>query len=253
MGLERMTGPGQRPWRGRLSDRERWLGLGFFLALVLVYPAVIYAVERAMTGQGEPPLTHAQVNAVGYTVFLLILLAVFWGFLRHSWDILRENFRPSAFAFGAGFFAALALVCLAGCIPVPEGNPAILDYKIQFSMAPGATLAVVALLRPAVEEILYRGFLFGTLRRQSRLAAYAVSAGVFALAAVWQYVFPIGGPAMPVYLRMLLQYLPLGLALSWAYDISGSVLTPILLRAVLQAVFLLLAVMAPGEVLPMGI
>lgn len=214
------------------------MGWVFFAFYLFALPLLVGGVVRILNERWELLLTPAQSNAVYYTVILLLLVAVFWDFLRHAVDILLDNLGPSLFALAAGLAGGLALTALAGAIPLPTDNPVIADYKEQFLLSPGSTVAVTVLLRPAAEEILYRGLFFGALRDRSRGLAYALSAGVFALACVWQYVFPTGGAA---YLLLAVQYLPLGLIQCWCYDVSGSVLTPMALRMALSGAFLALA------------
>lgn len=238
------------PWRPQLTRQERRVGLVFFALYLTAFPLLVGGVVRALDERLELLLTSVQSNAIYYTLVLLMLVAVFWDFLRNAAVILRENLRPSLLAFGAGFFAALALTCLLGLIPLPVKNPAIENYKAQLYAAPAATWAVAGLLRPVVEEILYRGLLFGALRRESRGWAYAASAGLFALSAVWQHALFSGNPA---YLLLLIQYLPLALTLCWSYDVSGSVYVPMALRVAVQTMFLIFAAMTPGAPVPMGL
>lgn len=240
----------RRAWRPQLTRQERRVGMVFFALYLTAFPLLMGGVVRVLDERLELLLTSVQSNAVYYTLILLVLVAVFWDFLRHAAVIFRENLRSSLFAFGAGFFAALGLTCLLGLIPLPVDNPEILNYKSQFLAAPAATWAVAGLLKPAVEEILYRGLLFGTVRRESRAWAYTLSAGLFALSAVWQHALFSGTPA---YLLLLIQYLPLGLTLCWSYDISGSVYVPMALRMAAQTMFLIFAAVSPGEVPPMGL
>lgn len=240
MGLGRQER--EKGWRPQLTAWEKRVGWCFFALYIFVLPFVVGGVVRLLDERLELAYTPAKSNAVYYTVVLLLLIAVFWDFLRHAGTILRENFRASLFVFGAGLLAGLAGTCLAGCIPVGVVNPAIEDYQGEHYMAAGATWAVVVLLRPAVEEILYRGLVFGALRKRNRVLAYAVSAGLFALASVWQYALGVEGA--PGHLLLVLQYLPLGLVECWVYDVSGSVYTPMLLRMCLQAAFLIFALAA---------
>lgn len=239
----------QRPWRPQLTQWESRVGMVFFVLYLTVFPLLVGGVVRVLDERMELLLTSAQTNAIYYTLILLALVAVFWEFLRHAATILKGNLLASLFAFGAGFFVALGVTCLSGLIPLPVANLEIGNYKAQFFMAPAATWAVAGLLKPAVEEILYRGLLFGTVRRESRMWAYVLSAGLFALSNLWQHALFSGNPA---YLLLMIQYLPLGLVLCWSYDISGSVYTPMALRVALQTMFLIFAAMAPGEVPPMG-
>ena len=231
-------------WRPQLTARERWLGLVFFAFYLLVFPFLVGFVGQML----EERVSILQRNTAYYTLVLLLLVAVFWDFLRHAITILKDNLRPSLFAFGAGFFAALVLTCLAGLIPLPVANPEIETYKLYLFAAPAATWAVAGFLKPVVDEILYRGLLFGTLRKENRVWAYVLSAGLFALSAVWQHA--LGNPAC---ILLLIQYLPLGLVLCWSYDVSGSVFVPMGIRVAAQTLFLIFAAATPGEVLPMGI
>ncbi len=232
-----------RNWRPQLTRWEKRVGWAFFALYIFVFPFLVGGVVRILDEHLELALTPVQSNVVYYTVILLLLIAVFWDFLRHAAVILRENLRASFFVFGMGLLAGLAGTCLVGAIPLPAPNPVLADYKEQYAQAGGAVFAIVVLLRPAVEEILFRGLLFGSLRKKSRALAYGVSAGLFALVSVWQYALvpEVGGA---FHLLRFIQYLPLGLVECWVYDVSGSVYTPMVLRMALQAAFLLFALAA---------
>ncbi len=232
-----------RNWRPQLTRWEKRVGWAFFALYIFVFPFLVGGVVRILDEHLELALTPAQSNAVYYTVILLLLIAVFWDFLRHAGTILLENLRSSFFVFGMGLLAGLVGTCLAGAIPLPMPNPVLADYKEQYALSGGAVFAIVVLLRPAVEEILFRGLLFGSLRKKSRALAYGVSAGLFALVSVWQYALvpEVGGA---LHLLRFIQYLPLGLVECWVYDVSGSVYTPMVLRMALQAAFLLFALVA---------
>lgn len=230
-------------WRPQLTRWEKRVGWAFFALYIFAFPFLVGHMVRILDERLELALSPAQSSAVYYTVILLLLIAVFWDFLRHAAVILRDNLRPSIFILGVGLLAGLAATCLVGLIPLPVGNPVLADYQEQYALSGGATFAVVVLLRPAVEEILYRGLLFGSLRKKNRALAYGVSAGLFALVSVWQYALvPEAGGAL--HLLRFIQYLPLGLAECWAYDVSGSVYTPMVLRMALQGAFLLFALAA---------
>ncbi len=231
-----------KSWRPQLTRWEKRVGWAFFALYIFAFPFLVGGVVRILDEHLELAFTPAQSNAVYYTVILLLLIAVFWDFLRNAAAILRDNLRPSFFVLGVGLLAGLAGTCLAGAIPLPVENPVVAGYKEQYALARGATFAIVVLLRPAVEEILYRGLLFGSLRKKSRALAYAVSAGLFALVSVWQYTLTTEGGLS--YLLLLVQYLPLGLVECWVYDVSGSVYTPMVLRMALQAAFLVFALAA---------
>ena len=60
-----------------------------------------------------------------------------------------------------------------------------------------AVMSVV--MAPIVEEPLFRGLLFGCIRPRSRASAYIVSALLFSLYHVWQFVFISGDFGLLIY------------------------------------------------------
>ena len=77
---------------------------------------------------------------------------------------------------------------------------------------------------PIVEEVLFRGVVFQSLRKRNRVLAYVVSVVLFSLYHVWSYAIAAGDPKVLLY---ALQYVPLTLILTWTYERSGSLWTAI--------------------------
>lgn len=234
-------GPSQSPTAeagGALSSVELRMGWVFFALHLFLSPFLVGEVGRVLDERLGIALTAAQSSAAYYALTLAVFAAAFWEFFRHGAETLRKDPHPALFAFAVSLAAGVAATCLAGLVPLPVANPVRTDYPQQFALSPLATALVVVVLRPAVEEPLFRGLLFGAVRGRSRAAAYVLSAGVFALAAVWQYVFPGGDLS---FLLLALQYLPMGLALAWAYDFTGSIYVPFAARAAMNGIFLALA------------
>lgn len=240
--MERGVTPQGRPqWRPQLTVEEQRVGWVFFGLYLFVFPFLVGLVTRFLDEHLELGFTAAQSSAVYYAAMLLLLAAVFWNFLKNAFRILRDNTRRNVFALAAGAVGGLVLTVLVSLIPLPVENPVIGDYRAQFFLSPGYTTAVVMFLRPMAEEILFRGLLFGSLRKKNRAVAYAVSVGLYALMAAWQFAVPDGGP---LYLLLALRYLPMAAAATWAYDVGGSVFTPMALRVILNGLFLVFALIA---------
>lgn len=89
---------------------------------------------------------------------------------------------------------------------------------------------------PVAEESLHRGLIFGSLYPKSHVAAYLLSAVIFAAVHIINY---ISSYTLPHLLLAFLQYLPAGLVLAGAYRISGSIFAPMLIHAVINAIGLL--------------
>jgi membrane protease YdiL (CAAX protease family) len=103
---------------------------------------------------------------------------------------------------------------------------------------PNTMIAVTVLLGPVVEETLFRGVVFGTIRRKNRTAAYLVSFIVFAVYHLWEYILvaisTTGASGWSLILN-LLQYLPGSLALAWCYERSNTLWAPIFLHMLINA------------------
>ena len=106
------------------------------------------------------------------------------------------------------------------------------EISAQIEDAPHMTLLIVIFLAPFVEEVLFRGLVFGNLRRKSAAVGYLVSCLLFALLHVWQ--FAVVNRDITYFLLML-QYLVPGLVLAWVYDRTGTLWTSIGLHAAANA------------------
>ncbi len=69
-------------------------------------------------------------------------------------------------------------------------------------------LSIAVFMGPIVEEVLFRGVIFGALQKRDRLAAYIVSVLLFALLHVWQYAVADQSATLLLY---MLDYIPIGL------------------------------------------
>ena len=94
------------------------------------------------------------------------------------------------------------------------------------------TLLIIIFLAPFVEEVLFRGLVFGNLKSKSRVVAYLLSCLLFALLHVWQ--FAIVNQDITYFLLMV-QYLVPGVVLAWAYEHSGTLWASIGIHAAANA------------------
>ena len=89
-------------------------------------------------------------------------------------------------------------------------------------------LVISVIAAPILEEVLFRGILFQSIRKKSRLWAYIASLAVFGLYHTWQFAVIYQDP---IYLLYSLQYIPITLAITWSYEHSGSLWTAIFFHA----------------------
>ncbi len=177
------------------------------------------------------------INGLYFLINFVAVLCIFRRFWQETFKgALQSPGKILLFAL-AGFGANRVLGTVVGMIIVSidpsfanvnDQNIALMGQENFAVMALGAVL-----LAPVAEEVLYRGVVFGSLYGRSKVLAYTVSVLLFALVHVSEYIghVPIGTLAL-----CFLQYVPAGLVLAASYQLSGSVVSPILIHMAVNAV-----------------
>lgn len=224
-------------WKIRLTASERLRGWIFFALYVFVFPFLMAWVQRAFPT--EWPVAEASV--VYYLLVGVLLFLLLWNFLRENFSLLLDWLPENLAALVTGLAGAVVLYLLVMLIPYPVDNPNTASYAVEYLLAPQATLVILVVLMPLAEEILFRGLLFGCVRGYSRTLAWVLSIVLYCVYCVWQFVFSYGSFDLR-YLTLMLQYLPMAAALTWCYDMGGSIWSPVLLHAILNALTLFLTI-----------
>ena len=98
------------------------------------------------------------------------------------------------------------------------------------------TALAMILFVPVVEEVLYRGLVFGNLLRKNLPLAYVISTLLYCLV----LILPILRNASADYIILsFIQYIPINLMFCWIYTRTETILTPILAHMVMNAVSIL--------------
>ena len=229
----------QRRWRPQLTREEQTRGHVFFALFFLVFPVLKMGVEWAFDHLFGLYLSEAISAAVYYYIMAVLTMVVFWSFLKNAGRILTDFLPENLFALITGFAGGQLLKLLFNLIPWPLEDPNPVSWAEQYAYSPAATVLIVVILVPIVEEVLFRGLLFGSLRKQNRTVAWIASVVLFAVYSVWTFAVAYGDAR---YLILALQYLPMSLALTWCYDRGGSVWSAALLHAIFHAIVLFGAV-----------
>lgn len=177
------------------------------------------------------PLSLTGLNLLLFGLEFTLVLLIYHRFL---WDNLRLGLaRPiyilrSAFFGFAAYWLVNILLSYTTFFLFPDFSNAN-DANIQDMYQENPVMMHIAtvLLVPIIEEFLYRGVVFGGLYNRSRVLAYSVSTLFFAAIHVIGY---IGTVDIPTLLISLVQYLPAGLCLGWAYARADSIWAPILIH-----------------------
>ena len=173
-------------------------------------------------------LTDLQVNVLVYALGAVFMLISAFSFLRREFDPLCDRLAYCLSVVLSSYFlmmgcnlcvswllSLLANVLEDAALLVNQNNAAILDLAGEDY---GVMAAMAVFLAPLIEEPIFRGAVFGSLRAKNRAAAYAASVLLFALYHVWPYAM-----AAPVYWLFILQYVPAGFLLARCYEKTNSI------------------------------
>lgn len=215
-----------------MTALERAAALGYIPVHVYLLPKLLAAIPAVRA------LDTATINVIYYTVGAAFMLLFLWRFLRREFDALCD-YGPAALLEIAKAYGTLLLcnlvINLALLAIEKNNNP---NNAAIFSMAGEnirRTAAVAVFLAPLVEESMFRGGVFGLLRRYNRVAAYAASMLLFAVYHVWS--FAAGDATVWLYLP---QYLPAGFLLARVYEKTNSIWTGIFLHMTVNGVSMLI-------------
>jgi len=215
-----------------MKKSERVLGIIYIpfhaaaLPFLLAYILYIFNVE----------ITSPVLSLICYSAGFVFILAVMFSFLRASFsDLIEEFWRAiQALILGYALYRVILWVAVLLLSQIMTGsNPnqeaIINDITSNFNVM----IVVTVLLAPIVEESVFRGALFGTIRTKSRVLAYIVSALLFCVFHLWDsLLFDFRWE----HLLAIIQYVPASIALTWCYERGGTIWSPILLHAVINLI-----------------
>ncbi len=219
-----------------MTPRQTALGLVYFAVKTLFLPYLLRQANLLMGGA----LSWIQLNFVAFCVdFLCVtlilhkfLLASIKDALKKPWLCLRYAFLGLMLYWLVSFFVNNFIIEV-----YPEFynvNDASLTTMTKENYALMAIGTVV--LVPVVEETLFRGVIFRALYERSPIWGIIVSTLAFSAMHVVGYV----GSYSPVHLLLcLVQYLPAGVCLAWAYIKADSIWAPILMHMTINQIGIL--------------
>jgi membrane protease YdiL (CAAX protease family) len=215
----------KHPWlrEPELPRLEAMLGLVYLPFHVLGLPQLLNALATA-----HPGLTTAWANGILYGLATVFVALAFGKRLYVHYGIWVDSAGGVLISLGKSFllFIGLTVVLSVFLSVLPVENMINPNNQALLSLTGvdlRVTKALAIFLAPIVEEVLFRGVVFGSLRGKNPVAAYVVTFLVFAGAHLWPYLGQI--PNLPLY---FLQYLPITMALCYSYEATGCLWTPIL-------------------------
>ncbi len=215
---------------------EQIAGVVFFVIYLLVLPFVTNPLFDLAGRLLAVSISAAMRDVLYYYILFAVTIIIFHGFLARTSRHLMDNLGGACKTAAAGLVGLYGLnelvYRLTNLIFTNRTNLNDTTISAQIDDAPHMTLLIVIFLAPFVEEVLFRGLVFGNLKSRSRALAYVVSCLLFALLHVWQFAVV---KQDVTYFLLMIQYLVPGLVLAWAYDHSGTLWASIGLHAAVNA------------------
>ena len=226
---------------GYLTDFEGVAGGVLFVLYVVVFPFTIHWIFRGIETLLNTSFSAAQEQEIYYYFMFVATLLIFYNFIGRTTRRLFEDFLYALATAATGLVAFYGLNELLYRVSHTflGGDTNLNDVAIsaQTASVGRPTLLILIFIAPFVEEVLFRGYIFGMLRPRNRILAYAVSALLFAFLHVWQ--FAAGGISVH-HVVLLVQYLVPGLVLCWTYDRCATIWCPVLTHVCVNALSILL-------------
>ena len=211
-------------------------------ALALLYlPVQVALLPQALYSLSGGQLSDVELNLYCYAAGALFMVLTQLSFLRRDFDPLCEHLGRVLWevclcyglmlAFNLMISGALSLASVLleeeslDFVQSPN-NEAVTDLVQQ---ATGPMTALAVFLAPLLEEPLFRGGVFGLLRRYNRTLAYIASVLLFSLYHVWSYA--LSDPLMWLY---LLEYIPASYVLCRCYERTDSIWGSIFLHMMIN-------------------
>ena len=217
----------KEPWNDIMTRRERILGWIYLPIHLILLPLLLGLLLYAILGR-EPD--SMKMNLLYFGLGLLVIVVGMWQYLKLSYRRMTDNILQFFRALLWAYLISMVLSLIYGAVTQLLGTPPSPNQDAVEDIAVGnmnQMFAMAVLMVPIVEECLFRGVIFGSIRRKNRILAYVISVLAFSLYHVWQYAVAYQDWTL---LLGLLQYLPISIALTYAYDRSGTIWAPIFLH-----------------------
>ena len=217
-----------------MKKREKIAGWIYLPIHAVLMSLIILPAIAVLLQQSGREVTAITLNVIYYVTGFAFVLLFMFSYLRESFtSAWRRGPFPTVLIGFAIFYACNIIVNLIlsgmGQDLVNPNQEAVNDAVV---MSATTMFAVAVIMAPIVEEVLFRGVVFGTIRMKSRVFAYIISALLFAVYHLWASVIAYSDWTILIY---LVQYIPAGLVLAWVYERCGSIWASILLHMAVNA------------------
>jgi membrane protease YdiL (CAAX protease family) len=220
-----------------MNKGERHSGWRMLPFYGFVLPLLFGGLAGVLRGGGMK-IPAFWVNLLFYLLMAGAVCVLFRSFLGNS---LQKAFRHPGRVFRGILWGAFVCWTLGAMLEpamrfVENWNNR--QLAAQATQAPLMVFISTVICAPLVEETLFRGLVFGSLRRSHRLLAYGAATVLFCMLHVWQQALRTGDVRS---LSLGLEYVAPSVGLIVCYEKSGIIWAPVLLHAGINLCALLAA------------
>ena len=223
-----------------MSVRERIGGIIYIPLHAAVIPTLVLIADSLILQPNGIIWSEAVINLAVYAVGFVFCMLFMWKFLKKSFSDIFERKGFLRTVISSVFIYYLLAVVVSTLLTVILGefelvNPNTEGINSLIHNNYNVMAVMTVFFAPIVEECIFRGALFGTIRTKNRIIAYIVTIFAFAVYHLWGYFVTDYSWKLWVY---LLQYVPASLVLCRAYEKSGTIWCPMVLHAIINFVAL---------------
>ena len=214
-----------------LTRKEKIWGMGYFLFETQLLAKLLPLLNALLPA----PLPESEINALFFLLNFGAVAFIFRRYLRLQLVSIVNGLPTILGTAFVGFFAYwIANFFMTQVIwAINPEFQSINDTAIQDMVQENFVLMLfgTVLLVPITEECLFRGLVFRGLYDCKPVLGWICSVALFCAVHVVGY---IGAYPLQMLLLCFIQYIPAGLCLAGAYRFSGSILSPILIHAMVN-------------------
>ena len=214
-----------------LTRREVLTGFCWLIFETLLFSELLQGLNNLL----PTALPQSEINFLFFAGNLGAVVLIFRKYLWQQLRLAPELWGSIVFTVLPGFAAYwLANFLITQVILVLDpGFASVNDMTIQTLVRENYSLMLIGtvIFVPIAEECLFRGLAFRGLYDRSPVLAWIFSVSLFSAVHIIGY---IGAYPFSRILLCFIQYIPAGICLALTYRLSGSLLSPILIHALVN-------------------
>lgn len=231
----------------KLNSRQKAIGVILIFPWYLYFaPIVINYFLKLYTVYIANDFSTNSLNAF-FNLFIGIataipLIIVFKGFIKENWLVFKKDFLENiiwvlTIGIGLAYLFSIAGELIVNLVAPQSGeaaNQTLVETLVQSNFLLMFFQSVI--IAPFIEELLFRGLIFNSLRQKNMVWAHLISAFLFGLLHVYSYI--LAGD-MREWIK-LIPYMMAGLSFSTVYEKRQTIIAPIILHAAKNLIAVLL-------------